>query len=111
MKNKIIQFLHVLNEYRLYSKNYVNMSYFFVFTFFILILSDRIDAIQNVQLQALFTVISFLVLILLPLAGLYYIVEMIRSICRINKGQKSTEKNKHVIVSDIIYILFLIGLL
>ena len=111
MKNKIIQFLNVLNEYRLYSKNYVNIYYFFVFTFIILILSDRINAIQNVQLQALFTVISFLVLILLPLAGLYYIVEMIRSICRINKGQKSIQKNKYVFVSDVIYILFLIGLL
>ena len=111
MKNKIIQFLHVLNEYRLYSKNYVNMSYFLVFTFIILMLSNLIDTIKNVQLQAFFTVISFLVLILLPLAGLYYLVEMIRSICHIYKSQKGTEKNKYVIVSDIIYILFLIGLL
>ena len=111
MKNKIIQFLHVLNEYRLYSKNYVNMSYFLAFTFIVLMLSDLIDTIKNVQLQALFTVILFLVLILLPLAGLYYIIEMIRSICRINKGQKGTQKNKYVFVSDVIYILFLIGLL
>lgn len=108
MKNKIIQFLHVLNEYRLYSKNYVNMSYFLVFTFIILILSDHIDTIKNVQLQALFTVILYLISILLLLAGLYYIFETIRSICRIYKGQKGTEKNKYVIVSDIIYILFLI---
>ncbi len=108
MQQKIKEILHILNNYRLYSKNYVNMSYFAIFAFIVLKYSEYVVKNHIQQIGFVTLLLPFLVLLFIPIMGLYYIIKTGIGVYKVSKTEKFENKNKFVFISDIIYIAIVI---
>ncbi len=108
MKQDFKKIVQVLNNYRLYSQNYLNMSYFLVFSFVILKYSEYVVLNQITPNKIIALLLPFTVLLFVPLGGLYYIVKTGFCIYQISKKNNFEKKNKFIFISDIIYIVTII---
>ena len=108
-KNKLNKMFSILKEYRLYSKYYIKLSYFFLFSICVLLYSRYIISHHITPAPIITILLSLLVLIIIPLGALYYIIRMSVDIYKIGKNKlDKSRKNNLIWLSDIIYILFFI---
>ena len=108
-KNELNKIFSILKEYRLYSKYYIKLSYFFLFSTCVLLYSRYIISHHITPAPITTILLSLLVLIIIPLGVLYYIIRMSVDIYKIGKNKlDKSRKNNLIWLSDIIYILFFI---
>lgn len=108
-KSNFNKIFSILKEYRLYSKYYIKLSYFFFFSTVVLLYSRYVVS-HHIKLAPIITILLTLsVLIFIPLGGIYYIFRMSFDIYMIGKNKLDISKKNNLIwLSDIIYILFFI---
>ena len=105
-KNKLNKIFSILKEYRLYSKYYIKLSYFLLFSTCVLLYSRYVVS-HHITPASIIT-ISLLCLIIIP-AGLYCKNGTYDDIYKIGKNElDKSRKNNLIWLSDIIYILFFI---
>ena len=107
--SKIKEMYYILRLYRLHSKYYVKLAYFWFFSFIILCYSRYIVINHIVPAKIVGLILALLVLIIIPLCNIYYIIR-----CVISIGKKlyyETYTNKNLWISDLIYILTLLYVL
>lgn len=105
----IKEMYYILRLYRLHSKYYVKLAYFWLFSFIVLCYSRYIVINHIVPAKIVGLILALLVLIVIPLGNIYYIIR-----CAISIGKKlynETYTNKNLWISDLIYILTLLYVL
>ena len=105
----IKEMYYLLRLYRLHSKYYVKLAYFWLFSFIVLCYSRYIVVNHIVPQKFIGLILALLVLIVIPLGNLYYIIRATISIGR--KLYNETYTNKNLWISDLIYILVLLYIL
>ena len=108
-KSKLNKIFSILKEYRLYSRYYIKLSYFFLFSTSVLLYSRYVVS-HHITLAPIITILLLLlVLIIIPLGTIYYIIRMSVDIYLLGKNKLDiSQKNNLIWLSDIIYILFFI---
>lgn len=103
------EIFNIIKSYRLHSKYYINMSYFYLFSVCVLLYSRYIVS-HHIKLAPIITLmLVLLVLIIIPLGALYYIIRMSIDIYKVGKNKLDISKKNNLIwLSDIIYILLFV---
>lgn len=84
------------------------MSYFAIFAFIVLKYSEYVVKNHIQQIGFVTLLLPFLVLLFIPIMGLYYIIKTGICVYKVSKTEKFENKNKFVFISDIIYIAIVI---
>lgn len=92
--------------YRLHSKYYIKFSYFLLFSIIILLYSRYIVNNNITPVPIITLCLTFLVLIFIPLGGIYYIIKSSISMYKISKKQfDENTVNNRIWLNDLIYLL------
>ena len=104
--DKIREMFNILKLYRVHSKYYVRLAFFWLFTVTVLYYSCYL-AIHNITPTKIPALILFIIVfIVLPLGNIYYAIRCGISIYKIGKNQYDKAYiNKRLWISDFIYLL------
>ncbi len=103
---KLKEMFNILRQYRLHSKYYPKLAFFFLFSLVIGLFSRYVVTNKITSPKAIVLILFILSFIVVPLGSIYYVIRCGISVYKIGKNQfDHNYTNQQIWLSDITYIL------
>lgn len=110
--DKLKEIFSILRLYRLHSKYYPKLAFFFLFSVIILFFSGYVVTNKITSPKAIILILFILSFIVVPLGSIYYAIRCGISVYKIGKNQfDHNYTNQQIWLSDITYILLTLYIL
>lgn len=104
--DKLKEMFNILRLYRLHSKYYPKLAFFFLFSLVIGLFSRYVVTNKITSPKAIVLILFILSFIVVPLGSIYYVIRCGISVYKIGKNQfDHNYTNQQIWLSDITYIL------